>query len=127
VSRKVTVDTAYTLKFAGWKRTVESTALVFKTELRKEGPRTFVLEQSLEFRGLMLPPSEADKYRAIVAEIDQSDLVFSGQVGKRGMFLGADGPNDNDTWADGATTWLWRLVPLALLLGYWAWRYTTAP
>lgn len=128
VTRKVIIDAAYKLKFTGWKRAVESSALVFKTELRKEGPKTFVLEQELEFRGLMLPPSEADKYRAIVTEIDQSDLVFTGQIGKRGMFIGADGNGDVSDWSDRTgADWFWRLAPLAAVLGYWVWLYFRAP
>lgn len=124
VTRKVTIETAYPIKFSGWKRTVESTALVYKNELRKEGPRTFVLEQSLEFRGLMLPAAEADQYRAILAEMDQSDLVISGQVGKRGMFIGAESNGESSDWTDAsATDWFWRLAPLALISAYWLWRY----
>lgn len=124
VTRKVRIDTAYPIKFSGWKRTVESTALVYRNELRREGPRSFVLEQSLEFRALMLPASEADQYRAIVAEMDQSDLSISGQVSKRGMFIGADASGEAADWAERTwADWFWRLAPLAAVLGYWAWRY----
>ncbi|MBC7768103.1 MAG: DUF3857 domain-containing protein [Phycisphaerales bacterium] len=125
VTRKVFIDAAYQLRFAGWKRVVESSGLVFRTELRKEGPKSFVLEQELEFRALMLPAAEADKYRAIVAEIDQSDLAFNAQVGRRGMFIGAEGGSVD--WSDStATDWLWRLAPYALFAGYLAWRYLGA-
>lgn len=127
VSRKVTIDTAYGIKFSGWKRTVESSGLVYTNELRKEGPRTFVLEQRLEFRAIMLPASEADKYRAILAEMDQSDLVITGQVGKRGMFIGADAGGESNDWFDRSLTdWFWRLLPVGLLLAYWAWQYNNA-
>ncbi len=125
VSRKVTIDTAYPIKFSGWRRTVESSALVYRNELRKEGPRTFVLEQRVDFRALMLPASEADQYRAILAEMDQSDLVITGQVGKRGMFIGAESNGETNDWADRSLSdWFWRLLPVALILGYWAWQYS---
>jgi|GEM_PF-558288 len=124
VSRKVTIETAYPIKFAGWKRTIESTALVYTNELRKEGKRTFVLEQHIVFRALMLPASEADQYRAILAEMDQSDLNITGKVGKRGMFIGADTNGEADDWPDRSwSDWFWRLAPLAAILGYWVWRY----
>jgi len=127
VSRKVTIDTAYGIKFSGWKRTVESSGLVYTNELRKDGPRTFVLDQRLEFRAIMLPASEADKYRAILAEMDQSDLVITGQVGKRGMFIGADAGGESNDWFDRSLTdWFWRLLPVGLLLAYWAWQYNNA-
>lgn len=127
VSRKVTIDTAYGIKFSGWKRTVESSGLVYTNELRKDGPRTFVLDQRLEFRAIMLPASEADKYRAILAEMDQSDLVITGQVGKRGMFIGADAGGESNNWFDRSLTdWFWRLLPVGLLLAYWAWQYNNA-
>lgn len=121
VSRKVTIETGYPIKFSGWKRTVESSALVYRNELRKEGPRTFVLDQRVEFRALMLPASEADQYRAILAEMDQSDLVITGQVGKRGMFIGADSNNNTTEWADRGD-WFWRLLPWGLFAGYVAWH-----
>jgi hypothetical protein len=121
VSRKVTIDTAYPIKFSGWKRTVESSALVYRNELRKKGPRTFVLEQRVDFRALMLPASEADQYRAILAEMDQSDLVITGQVGKRGMFIGAESNGETSDWADRGD-WFWRLLPWALFAGYVFWQ-----
>lgn len=120
VTRRVEIEAGHALKFAGWTRAVESSALLFKSEFRKEGARRFVLEQSLEFRSLTLPPEETDKYRAIVAEMDRSDVVVIGPAGKRGMFIGADDAGED--WRDrGWLDFLVRVLPFAALFAYWGW------
>ncbi|MEZ6022413.1 MAG: DUF3857 domain-containing transglutaminase family protein [Hyphomonadaceae bacterium] len=126
VTRRVEIETAYNIRFKGWKRAVEASTVSFKNEFRKEGPRHFVLEQSLEFRSLTLPAAEAEQYRQIIQELNGSDVVFSAVVGRRGMFAGAD-ETEQDDWSDrSGADWLWRLLPLGLLGAYWAWRYYEA-
>lgn len=124
VTRRVAFETSHGIRFEGWTRAVESSALSFKSVFKKDGPRAFVLEQSLDFRTLTLPAEEADKYRAIVTELDQSDIAVTGLVGKRGMFIGTEnGGGDNDWFDRSWLDWLLRLGPVMLLLGYWLWLY----
>lgn len=89
VSRTLTIESSFDLPhLAGWKRSVDATALSFTSELRVDTPRRFVLEQTLEFKALTLPAAEADKYRAIVAELDKSDLNITGELNQKGEFIG---------------------------------------
>jgi len=125
VSRRAEIETAYSIKFKGWKRVVETSNLTFRNECRKEGPRLFVLEQTLEFRALTLPAAEAEKYREIIAELNQSDVVFTSEIGKRGMFAGADEIGGDDFGDSSSWDWILRLLPLAALGAYWAWRYAS--
>lgn len=125
VTRRVDIETAYPIKFSGWTREVTSSTLSFKSVFRKEGARRFVLEQSLEFGALTVPPEEADKYRAIVAEMDRSDVVIIGPDGKKALFIGADEASGVEAADRGFVDWLIRVLPFAALFAYWAWQYFT--
>lgn len=119
VSRRVELETTYDIDFKGWSRNVESSAVNFKSEFSKDGPKRFVLEQSLEFNALTLPAAEADKYREIVAELDQSDVVLSAQVNKKGVFVGAREAEKEERGGG----WLFWVIWFALVLAFWTWRY----
>ncbi|WP_395646811.1 DUF3857 domain-containing transglutaminase family protein [Terricaulis sp.] len=119
VTRRVEIEAPFTLKFGGWSRAVDSSALSFKSDFRKEGARRFVLEQSLEFRALTLPAAEADKYRAIVSEIDRADVMVVNTPGRKGMFIGAD--DNGDDKDRGFVDLLVRVLPFAALFAYWGW------
>lgn len=124
VTRRVEIETAHPMRVSNWRRDVEASTLSYRSELKRETPRRFVLEQRLEFRSLTLPASEADKYRAVINEIDQSDLIISGATGKRGMFIGAESDGGRNDWADwNVWEWVVRLGTIGIVLGYWAWLF----
>lgn len=125
VSRRVEISSSNDLRFRGWKRSIQSPSLGFESSFRKVGPRTAMLEQTLEFRSLTLPPEEAGRYRAILAELDKSDIALTDTVNRRGVFIGAE-PEKGPDWEDRAVVdWTLRLLPLAAVVGYWIFQYLT--
>lgn len=119
VTRRVELELPYDVKTKGWTRAVEASSLSFNSEFKREGPKNFTLTQRLEFRALTLPAAEADKYRQVLAELDQSDIVFSGLVGKRGAFVGT--PDDMETQGNG--NWVGYVIGIGVVAAYWAYRY----
>jgi hypothetical protein len=119
VTRRVELELPYDVKARPWTRSVESSSLMFKSEFKREGPKHFTLTQSLEFRALTLPAAEADKYRQVIAELDQSDIVFSGVVGRRGAFVGT--ADDMEVRGDG--NWVGWAIGLAVGAAYLVYRY----
>ncbi|MBL8537333.1 MAG: DUF3857 domain-containing protein [Hyphomonadaceae bacterium] len=115
VSRSVEIDAAHDLNIQPWTRRIESSALVLEISLKRLGSRSGLLEEKLEFRALTLPPSEADKYRAIVGELDKSDIAIRSAVNKRGVFVGAKTENDGRSW-------VFNLIWIGVVVLYLIWR-----
>lgn len=118
VSRRVEISAANPLRLNDLTKSIEASTLSYHFSFRKTGPRTAVLEQTLDFRALTLPPEEAPKYRAIVAELDKSDVSIPERINRKGEFVGA-AREGGATWVD----WAFRLLPLAAIAGYWAYLY----
>jgi hypothetical protein len=116
VTRRVEIKSANDMRLKGWTRSVQSSALSFEATFKRAGPRTAILEQALEFRALTLPPEESDKYRAIVTELDKSDISITDVVNRRGSFVGAGAQGLAER---GWFFWTWRLMLLAALVCYW--------
>lgn len=118
VSRRVEIDAAHDLNIQPWSRKIEASALTFEISLKKLGPRAGVLEETLDFHALVLPPSEAEKYRAIVAELDKSDIALRNAVNKKGVFISA-----------GATehSWVLNAVWVGVIVLYLVWRFILPP
>ena len=128
VSRRVEIEMMHDISgFDGWERSVDASTLSFSSKFRKEGPKHFILEQKLDFRALTLPAAEADKYRAIVAELDQSDIVITGGVGKKGMFIGSREHQEEERKSFVGSGWAWTVIWLGLVGVYWVWRYNGSP
>jgi transglutaminase-like putative cysteine protease len=113
VSRRVEIHMANSMKLDPWERKVEASTLSFTNRFSKAGPRLAVLEQVLEFRALTLPASEADKYRAICAELEKNDLALRDVVNKKGVFLGA-APAERSK----GNGWVFYVVWIGLVLAY---------
>lgn len=118
VTRRVELELPYDVQAKGWTRSVEASALSFKSEFKRERAKHFTLTQKLEFRALTLPAAEADKYRQVIAELDASDIVFSASMGKRGVFAGTA-----EDLEGGRGGWLWTLLGLGAAGAFVAWRY----
>lgn len=118
VSREVEINSANTLRFNDIHKSIQASSLSYEFSFRKSGPRTAILQQTLEFKALTLPPQEADKYRAIIAELDKSDIFLPDIVNRKGQFVGA-AQEGRTTWVD----WTFRLLPLAAIAGYWVYAY----
>jgi hypothetical protein len=119
VTRRVVIETPYDIPFSGWSRAVEASTLKFKSEFKEEAPRRFVLEQSLDFQALTLPPAEADKYRAVIAELDQSDVVIGGALDKKGAFVGTRENIENEKF----NWWWFHAAWIAIVLLSWTVKY----
>lgn len=119
VTRRVVIESSYDIPFSGWSRTVEASTLKFKSEFKEDGPRRFVLEQTLDFQALTLPPAEADKYRAVIDELDKSDILISGEINKKGAFVGTREHDESER----GNRWIGTAVGIALVLAYWAAKY----
>lgn len=119
VTRRVELELPYDVQVKSWSRAVEASTLSFKSEFKREGPKNFTLTQRLEFRALTLPATEADKYRQVLTELDQSDIIFSGLVGKRGAFVGT--PDDMEARGNG--NWVGWVIGFGVVAAFWAYRY----
>lgn len=119
VSRRVDIETKHELVASGWNVTLECSALSYRTVLRKEGPLSLVLEQVIDIRAMTLPAEEAEQYRAIVAELEKSDIVLTETVNKRARFIRS---RPNQQARGGGIGWIGWAVGAALGAGYLAWR-----
>jgi hypothetical protein len=78
------------------------------------------MEQTLDFKAITLPPSEADKYRALIAELEKTDIAITDTTDKSGNFLGtAEADKEARSYQ-----WIFHLLWIGALAGYWYWRYT---
>lgn len=87
MARRVEIETANEPPAGGWDRSVECDGMRFRNVTRREG-KLLIMEQTLETDTLMLPATDADKYREIIAELDRTDIVLNQAANKKGFFLG---------------------------------------
>ena len=122
VTRRVEVESARELPPGGWNREIICSAVSYKSELKMKSKKRFIMEQRLDIRALTLPADEAEKYRAIVADLDRSDLVITETVNSKGKFVKSGGGGDGGVarvlfflfWAGLAVAWfLLRYGPQA--------------
>jgi hypothetical protein len=124
VSRRVEIDAAHDLGVQPWSRRIDASSLSFEISLRKAGPRACVLEETIEFRGLTLPPSESDKYRAIVAELDKSDIALRNLVNKRGAFITT---RPDRLQGQSSAGWIYNAMWISVAVLYLVWLVSRTP
>lgn len=123
VSRNVVIELAHDSGPQNWQRKVESSALTYRSDFKTEGQRRLVVDQRLEFRGLTMPGAEADKYRAVITEIDQSDLVVSAEIGRKGMFVGSDEHRAEERSRQSLFGLLWAGIVIGAFIARHVWLY----
>jgi hypothetical protein len=120
VSRRVEINSSNNLPLKGWTRSVEASAFSYKVEFKKLSSLSAVMKQTLDFKAITLPPSEADKYRALIAELEKTDIAITDTTDKSGNFLGtAEADKEARSYQ-----WIFHLLWIGALAGYWYWRYT---
>ncbi|GAM96685.1 transglutaminase-like enzyme [alpha proteobacterium U9-1i] len=119
VSRRVEINAANNLALKGWSRSVEASALSYKVEFKKLTSLSAVLEETLEFKAITLPPSEADKYRALIVELEKTDIAITDTTDKKGNFLGTAEADK----AAGGNVWIFHVLWVGAIVAYWYWRY----
>ena len=85
--RRVEIACANEAPAGGWDRVIECDAIRFRNAMRREG-KSLLLEQEIETRQLSMPAEDAETYRAIMAELDRTDVVISETVNHKGHFPG---------------------------------------
>lgn len=124
VSRRVEINMANPMNLSPWRRSIETSAVRYDISFNKSGPRAAVLEQALEFKAMTLPPSEADKYRALVAEVEKCDITLHDVVDRKGRFKGARPPAQEQARRSVLGNG-WLLA--GIVLTYFVWRALTTP
>jgi transglutaminase-like putative cysteine protease len=114
VSRRVDVRTSSSHS-GGWEHRANGSTLTFRDEMRVVSPQYLVIEQSLEIRSMVLPASEAETYRNVIAKLEGNDLVLMETV-KDGKFVAHKNEKATGFW-DVA-----RWIILALIGLYWIGR-----
>ncbi len=119
VSRRVEINASNSLTPTLWTCNVESSAFRYESSFQRNGASCAVLEQSIEFKSLTLPAAEADKYLALIAELEKGDVALTDMIDKKGNFFGTV---EADLEAK-SSSWISYAVTIGLIAAYWVWRY----
>ena len=119
ITRRVEIKSDRSNHTAGWNIEIECPQIRYTNTLSKQSPTGLVLEQSIETRAHILPAADAEKYRAIIADLEKSDVVLVETLDKKGRFIGSAPSRSNNS----NMRWIWWLVRLAILGGLAASRY----
>ena len=116
VTRRAEINTASPQATNGWDITLEGSTIRYQNKLTKQAPNLLLLEQRLEINSLTLPAAESEKYRAIVAELEKSDVLIVETLNKKGEFVGAKEARS------GGSGWntFWWVVRVGAVVAYFA-------
>jgi transglutaminase-like putative cysteine protease len=114
VTRRVDVRSS-TSHSGGWDHRIAGSTLLFRDEMRVVSPQYLVIEQTLEISNMVLPASESETYRNVVAKLDSNELMLTETV-KNGKFVKQKAQKQNSVWD--ALRW----IVLILIAIYWLGR-----